>query len=162
MVKMLEIATILVVALTGVTSIAHALEFPGKMRLSREDYLAVQPIYYPGFTYAGAAEPLAIILVAVLLVLGPTGTIAFWLNAGALAAVTATHIIYWILTAPLNKFWLKDEDLSDRARSFFGSAGTSQNGEWTQLRDRWERSHLYRAVAASIGLILMTTKVVID
>ena len=42
MVKMLEIATILVVALTGVTSIAHALEFRGKMRLSREDYLAVE------------------------------------------------------------------------------------------------------------------------
>lgn len=162
MIEVLEIATILVVALTGATSIAHALEFPGKMRLSREDYLAVQPIYYPGFTYAGAAEPLAIILVASLLALAPAGTVAFWLNAGALAAVAATHIIYWTLTAPVNKFWLKDEELSNSARSFFGSARTSQYGEWTQLRDRWERSHLYRAVAASIGLILMTTKVVID
>jgi hypothetical protein len=30
--------------------LAQALELPGKPRLPKETYLAVQPIYYPGFT----------------------------------------------------------------------------------------------------------------
>lgn len=29
-------------------ALAHAMEYPGKMRLSRDAYLTVQPIYYPG------------------------------------------------------------------------------------------------------------------
>ena len=37
-------------------ALAHALERPGKMRLSKE--LAIQPIYYPGFTFGGTAEPM--------------------------------------------------------------------------------------------------------
>jgi hypothetical protein len=47
MMAMLEIITF---------PLAHALEWPGKLRLSREHYLAVQPIYYPGFTYSGFAR----------------------------------------------------------------------------------------------------------
>src|SRR5262252_5799310 len=43
-------------------SLAHALELPGKRRLSRDTYFAVQTIYYPGFTIGGAfGEPLAIV-----------------------------------------------------------------------------------------------------
>ena len=34
--------------------LAHALELPGKRRLSKNTYLAVQPIYYHGFTIGGA------------------------------------------------------------------------------------------------------------
>src|SRR5262249_59796352 len=41
-------------------SLAHALELPGKRRLSRDAYFAVQTIYYPGFTIAAPlAEPFA-------------------------------------------------------------------------------------------------------
>ena len=42
-------------------ALTHALEFPGKMRLDKDIYLAAQTIYYPGFTIGGAAEPLNII-----------------------------------------------------------------------------------------------------
>jgi hypothetical protein len=41
----LEVATVFVVALAMALSLAHALELPGKLRLSRRDYLVVQPIY---------------------------------------------------------------------------------------------------------------------
>lgn len=162
MIEVLRVAALVLVVLTVVTSLAHALEFPGKMRLAREQYLAVQPIYYPGFTYAGAAEPLAIIVVAVLLAFTPSGTTAFWLAVGALAAAAVTHLIYWVLTAPVNKFWLKDEKLSGGAKFFFGSGSSAQSGEWTKLRDRWERSHLYRAAAASTAFILLTIAIVIE
>ena len=33
--------------------LAHALEFPGKLRLNKETYLNMQMIYYPGFTIGG-------------------------------------------------------------------------------------------------------------
>lgn len=42
-----EVATVLIVAVAMAQSLAHVLEYPGKMRLSKEEYLAVQPIYYP-------------------------------------------------------------------------------------------------------------------
>jgi hypothetical protein len=40
-------------------SLAHALEFPGKLRLGKDAYLAVQQIYYPGFTFDGFVGELA-------------------------------------------------------------------------------------------------------
>ncbi|MGQ0445171.1 MAG: hypothetical protein ACT4O2_08630 [Beijerinckiaceae bacterium] len=58
-------------------SLAHALEYPGKFRLPRETYLAVQTIYYPGFTIGGAAEPLAIAALAGLLAMTAVGTTQF-------------------------------------------------------------------------------------
>src|SRR5258708_16033364 len=45
-------------------TLAHALKLPGKLRLDREHYIAVQAIYYPRFTFGGAAQPLAIIAFA--------------------------------------------------------------------------------------------------
>jgi hypothetical protein len=51
-----------------IPSVAHALELPGKRRLTREQYFAVQPIYYPGFTVIGGTEPLSILVLAILLV----------------------------------------------------------------------------------------------
>ena len=50
MLQLFEVVAVLVVAIVMALSLAHALELPGKLRLSKEDYLAVQPIYYPGFT----------------------------------------------------------------------------------------------------------------
>jgi hypothetical protein len=31
-------------------ALAHALELPGKLRLSKEEYLRIESNYYPGFT----------------------------------------------------------------------------------------------------------------
>jgi hypothetical protein len=57
----LEILTVLVVAVAMALALAHALELPGKLRLTKAQYLAVQPIYYPGFTIGGVAEPLGLL-----------------------------------------------------------------------------------------------------
>ena len=42
-----EVITMFLVAVAMSMALAHALEYPGKMRLSRETYLATQTIYYP-------------------------------------------------------------------------------------------------------------------
>src|SRR5258707_14819483 len=49
MLQTVEIVSILLVALAMAPALAHLLEFPGKSRLTKDAYLTVQPIYYPGF-----------------------------------------------------------------------------------------------------------------
>jgi hypothetical protein len=152
----LEVVALTLAAVEMGLMLAHALELPGKKRLRRENYLAVQRIYYPGFSYAGLCEPLTIVAAAALLAVTPIGTPAFWLIAGALAAAGATHLMYWTLTAPINKVWLKGMALSGGAQRFFGpDSGTAVTDDWTVLRDRWERSHIYRAVTATVAFLLL-------
>jgi hypothetical protein len=54
---LLKIVTVLLVAVAMDMVLAHALELPGKLRLPKDQYLAVQAIYYPGFRFGGVAEP---------------------------------------------------------------------------------------------------------
>jgi hypothetical protein len=63
---LLQIMSVVLVAVAMALELAHALEYRGKMRLSKAQYLAIQPIYYPGFSIGGAAEPLALILTLIL------------------------------------------------------------------------------------------------
>src|SRR5579859_3903724 len=155
MFHILQILAVLVVAIAMALALAHALELPGKLRLSKEQYLAVQPIYYPGFTVGGLAEPVALVMVLLLLWRLPFPSAAFWLAAGALAALLAMHATYWLLTHPVNNFWLKDfapadVKLTGLGASFFAAArlgrpDDSATPSWIRLRDRWEYSHVLRA-----------------
>ena len=138
MIRTMTAVALFLVDLTVVTSLAHALELPGKMRLTREQYLAVQTVYYPGFTYAGAAEPLSIVALAVLLWLSPRFTMAFWLLALALAAGVLTHLLYWVLGGSGEQGLTQGEALSAPARQFFGATRYAGRTDWTSLRDRWE------------------------
>jgi hypothetical protein len=159
MITTLKLVSLLLVVATVIPTVAHALELPGKLRLTHEQYLAVQPIYYPGFTIIGAAEPLSIIVLAALLALAPGGAASFWLIAAGLVASVVTHVLYWTLTAPVNKVWLRNEALSGSAQRFFGAGGSLTESDWTMLRDRWERSHLYRAATSVSALILVAVAV---
>lgn len=77
MFRILQILTVVLVAVAMALALAHALELPGKMRLSKETYYAMQPIYYPGFTIGGISEPVGIILTIILLFLMPLGSVDF-------------------------------------------------------------------------------------
>lgn len=154
MLCVLQILTVLVVAVAMALSLAHALELPGKMRLTKEAYYAMQPIYYPGFTIGGFAEPAGILLTIVLLFVTPFG-MAFWLTVAALVGLIGMQAVYWIFTHPVNKFWLQDEKLGRVGSGFFSfAAKTARSGPvtWTELRDRWESSHVARAVFAFVSL----------
>lgn len=160
-----EVLTLTIVAVALVPALAHALEWPGKKRLRRDDYLAVQPIYYPGFTMAGFAEPLALVLLLALLFLTPFGSLEFWLIAAALAALVAMHATYWLLTHPVNNFWLKDTGVEGLGERFFaidpfGGSKSPDSSNWTRLRDRWEFSHIVRAGFGVLGLVLLAAALV--
>jgi hypothetical protein len=80
----LQVLTVLFVAVAMALTLAHALELPGKMRLTKEIYFAMQPIYYPGFTIGGFAEPASLILTIILLFFTPLGSADFWLTLVAM------------------------------------------------------------------------------
>jgi hypothetical protein len=153
----LQVVTITLVSIAMALALAHALELPGKMRLPEETYRAVQTIYYPGFTFGGIGEGLGLVSLLVLLFFTPRESAAFWLTLAAFIALTAMHGTYWLLTHPVNNFWIKDLAMSKAGSSFFGIGANRMRAghppDWRALRDRWEYSHVVRA---ALGLISQT------
>lgn len=166
MFQALQVATLVLVAVSLTFALAHAAELPGKLRLSREAYLAVQSIYYPGFTIGGASEPFAIIALAALLVFTPWTDAAFWWTAGALVAQMTMHAVCWLMTHPVNNFWLKDIELRGLGANFFAAGAPDgpdleRAGSWTALWDRWEFSHVLRAAFGATALVLAAIAVTV-
>ena len=148
MIKAFHILTLLLVAVAMGLSLAHALEFPGKLRLSKEQYVAVQAIYYPGFTLGGLiGEFGGIVALAVLLFLAWNGSaVAFWWAVAAFALMLSGNVVYWLFTHPVNGFWLKDTDLSGLGGAFFSLGTGAEAADWTKFRDVWEYSHVARCL----------------
>jgi hypothetical protein len=155
----LHVLAAVLVGLSAAMGLAHVLELPGKLRLTEEQYRVVQPIYYPGFTIGGfVGEFGGILVTAALIVITPSGTPAFWLTVGALVAFLAMHGVYWLMTHPVNKFWLAGQTVSGAGRAFFTVGSDSRSHcDWRNFRDQWEMSHVIRAALALVALGLLLT-----
>ena len=147
-------------------ALAHALELPGKMRLSKDAYYAMQSIYYPGFTIGGFAEPAGLILSIILLFLTPLGTADFWLILAALLGLIGMQAVYWLFTHPVNNFWLQGQKISGLGSGFFSFGADrsrpqneTHSAEWTDLRNQWEYSHVARAGLALASLTALVIAV---
>jgi hypothetical protein len=148
-------------------ALAHALEYPGKLRLSKDAYFTTQQIYYPGFSIGGLAEGVSLVVMLLLTIATPRGSAVYWLTLGAFILMVSMHAVYWVLTHPVNKFWVRQVALKGAGRGFFafdplGRAGDGAAPEWTVLRDRWEISHIIRAILSVLALVLLATAVVIE
>ena len=75
------------------------------------------------------------------------------------AVLVAVQVIFWTMTQPVNKYWLQNTELSCVATHFFETGSAATTGAWTMMRDRWERSHVLRAIASVIAMLLLTTAV---
>lgn len=164
---LLEVLTVILVAGAMAMALSHALELPGKLRLGRQEYFVVQRIYYPGFTVGGGIAEVGGILATSALMLASSGPLQAWLIAGALAALLVMQLVFWLMTQPVNKHWLRDVELNAPAKRFFATEGSDgatlpPTKEWTTLRDRWELSHVLRAALAMLSLILLTTAIAIQ
>lgn len=167
MLEVLQVLTLILVVVGMVPAVAHALELPGKLRLTKDAYVAVQPIYYPGFTVAGICEPLSIAATIALLLLTPRHSMDFWLTLGALLGLAGMHAVYWLFTHPVNNFWLQDEKLGRAGSRFFslGAVGKTapqrddDPADWAKRRDRWEYSHVARAVLAFCSFVALTAAI---
>jgi hypothetical protein len=106
---------------------------------------------------------LSLIATIVLLCLTPPGTGAFWLTLVALLGLLGMQVVYWLVTHPVNRYWLQGQRLSGLGSGFFSlasanrPAGESDTGtvSWTALRDRWEYSHLARALLILLSLVAL-------
>jgi hypothetical protein len=165
----LQIASVFLVAIAMSLSLAHALELPGKLRLTKEEYMIVQPIYYPGFTIGGGVgEGLGLVATLTLLLLTPSGDKVFWWIFTAFIALTTMHAAYWIVTHPVNSFWLKDKNLEGMSAGFFSfdpikwsASSKDASDNWRRFRDRWEYSHVLRATLSAISLVALIVAVAI-
>jgi len=156
----LSVLALFLLAVTMGLSLAHALEFPGKLRLDEPTYRAVQAIYYPGFTVGGLVGEFGSMLVLlVLLVLTPASTERFWWTALAFGALMAGHATYWIVTHPVNNAWLKDVQLRGTSRSFFRFF-SAPAADWRHMRNVWEWSHVARAGLTALSFLSMAVAVV--
>jgi hypothetical protein len=150
----LYIVTALVVVLTTVPAVAHALELPGKMRLSKDEYAVMQRVYYPGFTVAGLAEPAGILMILILLIRAPVDHTMWFVVA--FASLVGMQVIYWLVTHPVNKVWIEGQRLSAASGRFFAAGSDrAENRAWVALRNRWEFSHVARASCSMLGLIAL-------
>jgi hypothetical protein len=103
---------------------------------------------------------LSVIAAAAPLLMTPTQSAAFpWTLTGFLGLLT-THAAYWILTHPVNNFWLRGQNLKGLGDRLF-NINSLRDGEsdqlaedvWLRLRDRWEYSHVLRALFSAAGLL---------
>jgi uncharacterized membrane protein len=157
----LQVIAAVLTSIAMALSLAHALELPGKLRLNRGEYFTVQKIYYPGFTLGGLGEGLALVLLIVLTAVTPRESPSFKWTLASLAALLAMHVIYWTVTHPVNKIWVRDSRLSQVGARFFGLGAETEpdnslsEDQWTRYRDRWERSHAVRAVLSMAAFIFL-------
>jgi hypothetical protein len=160
---LLQVVAVTLASVAMALSLAHALELPGKLRLAKVGYLVVQTIYYPGFTIGGMVGDAGGLLTSlVLLAVTPAGSESFgWTLIGAVS-LAAMNVVFWIFTQPANRFWLREQKLTPAAAEFFAfdplhrkAAQTNPEADvgWTQMRTRWEYSHVARAVLAGVGFL---------
>jgi hypothetical protein len=164
-----QVVAVFLASIAMSLAVAQALELPGKMRLSKENYIATQTIYYPGFTIGGASEGLSILAVLLLLLLTPTNIQAFWWTLAGLIGLAAMHAVYWMLTHPVNKFWTKDLNLKGVGGGFFAVGGRfkveegarNSDEKWKMFRNQWEYSHVFRAVLSATTLVSLIVAVAV-
>jgi len=163
----LKVSAEVFVAVAMALSLAHALEYPGKMRLDRPTYVAVQPIYYPAFSLGrGISECLGMILTFVLLILTPNGSEKFNWTAAAFSSLLAMQAIYWTVTYPVKNFWIEQANWDDGVRRFFGLSATARavavrkrDSLWPELRQRWEVSQIARAFFGFVSVVTIAVAV---
>jgi hypothetical protein len=94
----------------------------------------------------------------------PLGSADFWLTLVALLGLIGMQATYWLFTHPVNKFWLQGQKLGGLGSGFFSLGANrsrplskSRAVDWTDLRNRWEYSHVARA---SLAFASLTTLVI--
>jgi MFS family permease len=138
-VKTLYFFSLLFAALALAPAMAHLLELPNKINLSREDYLTVQQIYRGwallGFVVAGALLSTLALTIAVR-----QERKAFIFAAIALLCIVGTQVVFWTYTYPANKVTNNWTMLPDN---------------WIELRRQWEYSHATSAILNLVALVML-------
>jgi hypothetical protein len=137
--KIARFFSLLFVALVLAPAMAHLLELPNKIGLSREEYLVVQQIYN-GWQLLGIVIYGALLSMLALTMMVRHQPRVFALTLAAFLCLLAAHALFWIYTFPANKETLYWTVLPEN---------------WMALRAQWEYSHAAGAVLNLIAFILL-------
>jgi ABC-type cobalamin transport system permease subunit len=120
-------------ALALAPALAHLLELPGKIHLSRNEYLVVQQIYR-GWALLGIVVFGALLSTLALTILVRRRRKEFALALFALLCLIGAQVVFWVFTFPTNQETSNWIVLPEH---------------WESLRAQWEYSH---AVGALLNL----------
>ena len=118
-------------------AMAHLLELPNKIELSRADYLTVQQIYR-GWALLGIIVGGALVSSLVLTVLLRAERLSFIFSLVAFLCIAGTQVVFWSYTYPANQVT---------------NNWTSLPEGWELLRRQWGYSH---ATSAVLNLLAMS------
>jgi hypothetical protein len=128
-------------ALALAPALAHLLELPNKLGLSRADYLTVQQIYR-GWAWLGVVVVGALLsTLALTIILRQRGR-GFGLALLAFLCIAGTQVVFWTFTFPVNRQTMNWSVMPDA---------------WTALRAQWEYSH---AAAAALNFVAFVALIV--
>jgi hypothetical protein len=131
--------SLLFAALALAPAMAHLLELPNKINLSREDYLTVQQIYR-GWALLGFVVAGALLSTLALAIRVRHERKAFIFASIALLCIVATQVVFWTYTYPANKATNNWTLLPDH---------------WIELRRQWEYSHATSAILNLVALVML-------
>ena len=124
-------------------ALAHLLELPNKIDLSREEYFIVQKAYR-GWSQIARVLAVQVIALAGAAILARAERGVMVLTLLALACVVAAQGLFWAFTYPANvatENWTVVPD------------------NWDRLRRQWEYSHAAGAAFQLVGFCLLTLAV---
>jgi hypothetical protein len=131
--------SLLLTAIVLGPALAHLFEFPNKIGLTADNYLAVQQIYR-GWAWFGVvilAQVGSSFALMVILALRRAPTDVTLPVLVALLSMASAQVLFWVFTYPAN---LATENW------------TLLPAAWEQLREQWEYSHV---AGAALNLIAM-------
>jgi hypothetical protein len=172
---LLQILSVLFVSVALTTSLAHVYELPWMLRLDNPHYIAAQSIHHRAFAVGGILSEWGALATTLLLLLAtPMAAVAFGWALCALAALASMHAAYWLITNPLDRFWLREASslallarVPAPASGFFathplyGPMSSIADQSWKRLRARWEYANLGRALLAVFGLLALVIGLVL-
>lgn len=143
--KTIYFLSLLFAALALAPAMAHLLELPNKINLSRDDYLIVQQIYRGWNLLA------VVVFGALLWTLALTITVrhdrkAFIFALIAFLCIVGTQIVFWTYTYPTNQVTNNWTVLPEN---------------WTALRRQWEYSHATSALLNLLAMISLSASVLL-
>jgi len=128
------------VALCLVPAGAHFFELTNKMSLSPAAYMTVQKIY-AGWAFFGVPIITALLLTSIQAFMVRNDRATFLMSIVAVLCLTATQVIFWIFTYPINVAtdnWTVAPDAFETARR------------------QWEYSHAVNAVLTFVAFVAIT------
>ena len=137
--------SLLFAALALAPAMAHLLELPNKINLSRDDYLIVQQIYR-GWNLLGIVVFGALFSTLALTITLRHQRKAFIFALVAFLCIAGTQIVFWIYTYPANQAT---------------NNWTTLPENWTALRRQWEYSHATSALLNLLAMISVSASVLV-